>query len=121
MVELISKDAKLSDFVVSKELRHSLLTPRLGSRLATAMIFGYQGRKKAVIKLLLLINNASRAFIITQEGLQGFLMEGHNSAQSFCQQLLTSAAFRTETACSLQPTQIKEMIRELKSHTDASS
>ena len=55
----------LEDLPVDQEMRHQLLVPRLPSRLATAVILGFTGRRKLVIKTLLVINKSGRAYIIT--------------------------------------------------------
>ena len=56
-------------------LRHSLPVPGIKSRLATSIALSYFCRRKNVIKLLLTLSRKGRAFIISQIGLPGFLVE----------------------------------------------
>ena len=53
------------EFPVEPERRKALPLNKLRSRLPTAIIFAFHGRKKPVIKMLLTISKSSRAFIIT--------------------------------------------------------
>ena len=58
---------------VSDEMKSALPVPKLNSRNVIAYILSYYGRKLEVYKLTLGLSKSSRAFIITQNGLQGFL------------------------------------------------
>ena len=56
---------RLAEFEVKQEDRHSLVLPQLMSRLATATVLSYYGRNVKVITTVIVINRASRAYIIT--------------------------------------------------------
>ena len=73
----------LYDIPISKAHRHSLPFAKIKSRLCTAIILGFQGRQKLIVKMLIVLSKSSRAFIITQEGLPGFLIKHHVSEADF--------------------------------------
>ena len=101
------------EFPVEQERRRALPLNKLRSRLPTAIIFGFHGRKKQVIKMLLVLSNSSRAFIITQGGLRGFLLAHHNNSASWLYELQLSAKFRTEAACFLSQTELEDLPKQL--------
>ena len=62
---------------------------------------------------MLVLRNSSRAFIITQGGLQGFLLNCHNNSASWLYELQLSAQFRKEAACFLSQTKFKVLLSQL--------
>ena len=60
---------------ISPEFKHALPLPFLESRHVSAKIFGMLDTKKKSISILLLLSKSSRAFVITQKGLPGFLID----------------------------------------------
>ena len=70
------------DLKVERSLKDSLPIPRLRSRLASAIVLSFHGRKKKVIKDVLVLSRASHAYIISQEGLPGFLMPKYDTLTS---------------------------------------
>ena len=93
----------MSRFSVKKSRRHDLVIPTLKSRLATAVIFGFQGLAKEVIVTLILLGNSSRAFIITQEGLRGFLNTTYSHSDSWLFEFQTSLKFREQMTRNIEP------------------
>ena len=83
------------------------------SRLSTAVIFSFKGRKKPVIKMLLILSKSSRAFIITQGGLPGFLLNHHNNSASCLYEIFPSAHFRKEAACFLSQIELEDLPKQL--------
>ena len=69
----LNRITTITDLKVDRSRVHSLPIPHLPSRLASATIWSFQGVKRDVIVLLILMSRSSRAYIITQEGLPGFL------------------------------------------------
>ena len=69
----LTKIVRITDLKVDRSQRHSLPIPRLQSLLASATIFSFKGLRKDVIVVLIVLSRSSRAYIITQEGLPGFL------------------------------------------------
>ena len=65
----------------------------LPSRLCTSIIFSFQGLSKSVIILNLVMCKASHDFIITQEGLKGFLNRVHDNFKSLFYELKVSKDF----------------------------
>ena len=61
----LSKIVRITDLKVDRSLFHSLPIPRLPSRLASATVFSFQGIKRDVIALLIVMSKSSRAYIIT--------------------------------------------------------
>ena len=100
-LEILTKYTALSELKVNRDLTHSLPFGELKSRLCIAIILGHLARKKQVIKLMLILNKSSRAFIITQDGLPGFLIPNHDNKQSFFFELENYADFRNELGCHL--------------------
>ena len=78
---------------------NALPIPNLKSRLSTSIIFSYQDRRKAVVKLLLILCHSGRAFVITQDGLKGFLMTNHDNIASWLIELRLSRTFRKQIEC----------------------
>ena len=68
-----------NDFLVKVEDRHSLPFPAIKSRLSTAHMFSFYGRVKSSLKLGIVLSVGSRAYIITQEALPGFLTTRYES------------------------------------------
>ena len=66
---------RFEDLTVSPEFTHALPLPCLESRHVSAKIFGMLNTKKKSISILLLLSKSSRAFVITQKGLPGFLID----------------------------------------------
>ena len=62
-----------------KKLKDSLPIPGIKSRLSSAIILSFYSRRKKVVSLMLVLSRESRAYIISQEGLPGFLVEKYNS------------------------------------------
>lgn len=82
---------------VDPALANALPLPGLQDRNVVGTIWSFHGRKKGVIKLTLVLNRASRAFMIRLKGLHGVLSEYHDNAMSWSHEVQTSATFRAET------------------------
>ena len=109
MVEEKETVVQFDKLVVDPKLKHQLVTDRLKSRHATAIIFGYLGVRRVVLKLLLTLNNNSRAFIITQDGLPGFLFHVHDFA-SWIDLFISSVEYRIEMNCLTYPDEMKTLL-----------
>ena len=72
----------IAEFKVSKNLRHSNPFPGLNSRLASAEILSYYDIQKEVVKTVVILNRAGRAFILSQGGLPGFLNTHYENMES---------------------------------------
>ena len=83
----------LDSLPVESSFAHSLPIPAIMSRHACAIIFSFHSRRKEVIKLLLTISKSARAYIITQNGLRGFLLDSHINSMSWIDELRTSHSF----------------------------
>ena len=68
---------------VSAGLIHSLPFPSIKSRLCTAYIWTHFDIRKRAVAVLIKLSRSSRAFIITQQGLPGFLLSHFDNIQSF--------------------------------------
>ena len=64
---------------IEKKLKDSLPIPGIKSRLSSAIVLSFYSRRKKVISLVLVLSRASRAYIISQEGLPGFLVEKYST------------------------------------------
>ena len=102
-----------SELIVEQDLKHSLPIELLKSRLATALVFSLFDRRKQVLKLLLTISKSSRTFIITQEGLPGFLLTFHDNIGSWLNELKVSESYKLETGFPLDAN-IDNLSTELK-------
>ena len=109
----VKLNLNFNDFPVEQQHKKDLPLNKLRSRLVTAVIFGLHGRKIKVIKMLLTLSKSSRAFIITQNGLKGFLSEHHNNRFSWFYELQLSAQFRREVACHLEQMELEGLANEL--------
>ena len=76
-------ERRFSNFPVKKKERHALPTQRIPSRLCHAEIWSLYGLKKEVSITLIKLSKASRAFIISQEGLKGFCLHHFDAGESF--------------------------------------
>ena len=63
------------DLKIDVSQKDELPFPGLESRNASAIIFSFYSTKKDVIKKCLVLSKSSRAFIISQKGLAGFLID----------------------------------------------
>ena len=70
-------------FSVEQELIHSLPFPSIKSRLCTAYICTHFDIRKRAVVVLIKLSKSSRAFIITQNGLPGFLLHQFDNTPSF--------------------------------------
>ena len=102
-IDLKKKDTAEKNFLKLKyedSLRHALPVPEIKSRLATSIALSYFCRRKNVIKLLLTLSRKGRAFIISQIGLPGFLVDTTNerilTLTEWINRLRISNAFRQE-------------------------
>ena len=87
----------IQDLVVDAKLRHSLPLPGIQSRLASAVIFSFLGKKKNVSKIVIVLNRGGRAYIITQGFLAGFLMSNYDSLASLMfNELTINCRFKCE-------------------------
>ena len=84
------------ELTIRPEQRHLLPFDKIKSRLSTATILSFKDRKKHVIILCLTLSQSSRAYIISQEGLPGFLFKNHTCIGSFLKELSWSVTFRNE-------------------------
>ena len=66
---------RITDLKFDWELRHSTPFPGLKSRLVSAEILKGYGIHYEVVKMVIILNRASRAFILSQEGLPGLLFK----------------------------------------------
>ena len=78
---------EITEYLAQLQVRphglHSLpFQDMLPSRICTAIVFSFYGLSKYVIKLNLVLCMGSRDFIITQEGLKGFLLKVHDNYNS---------------------------------------
>ena len=89
---------------VDPSLTHSLPIPPIESRHASAILLSYFGRRKEVIKFLLTFHKAGRSFIITTNGLPGFLLTKHNNSNSFLYELKLSESFQIEAIAMMRGT-----------------
>ena len=64
-------------------LKHALPFPGIESRNASAHILAMFDLRKGVTKTCLLVDTHSRAFIISQNGLEGFVSLKHNNINSW--------------------------------------
>ena len=76
----LQKISRIQEIKIPNSLRHSLPFPRIKSRLASAIICSSFARKKYTIKVLIMLNKESRAYIISQDGLPGFLCQKQQSS-----------------------------------------
>ena len=63
----------IADFKYDAKDRHQLPIPGLQSRLSTALIWSRFDSAKVTLKTLLLLSRGSHAYIISQDGLRGFM------------------------------------------------
>ena len=59
---------------VKQTQRHALPFPRIRSRLATAIILGFDGCRAMVVSRSIRLSKSSRAYIISQQYLPGFVL-----------------------------------------------
>ena len=69
--------------IIDPAYKHALPFKGLDSRHASAVICKHYGRRKDVIIMNLLMNRSSRAFIISQNGLEGFVDLKHDNFDSW--------------------------------------
>ena len=112
-MEKVRTDYNFAPLQVKSSLRHSLVSTMLPSRHATAIVFGYYGRRKSVIALLYTLNNHSRAFIITQDHLPGFTVPIHINCESWLYEFFESTQFRLEVNQSITQEEVSGLREQL--------
>ena len=76
-IKKFAKVKSITDFKFDRELRHCTPFPKLKSRLVSAEILKGYGIQYEVIKMVIILNRAGRAFILSQEGLPGLLVKSY--------------------------------------------
>ena len=76
-IDIIARS--IEDFEVDSNIIHSLPFPGLQSRLGSAITLSFLGLQKRVICKVIVLSRGCRAYIITQVGLPGFLLENYGS------------------------------------------
>ena len=84
------------DLVVDEQLIHSYPIPGLKSRLSSAVIFSYLGLKKDVSRIVMVLSRRSRAYMITQGFLAGFLSLNYENLTSM---MLTELKMTVKFSC----------------------
>ena len=74
--------SSIQDLVYDPKLRNSLPFPGLKSRLASAIVLSFHGIRRKVVKIVITLNKASRAYMLSQDCLPGFLIEQYPSFES---------------------------------------
>ena len=85
-----AKRRHLAQFRVNQSDRHDLPFPRLKSRLASSIVLGYHGCRSTVVSLSIRLSKSSRAYILTQECLPGFVLPKHETLTSCLYELKMS-------------------------------
>ena len=74
-------------FPVEKAFRSKLPFHLLKSRLSSTIVFSMLARKKDATIIAIVLCKSSRAYIITQSGLKGFLLTEHDNGASYAYEL----------------------------------
>ena len=104
---------QLSQFKVRPQARHSLPFPDLSSRICSSIICSQLGLAKEAIKLNLILSKESREFIITQQGLQGFLLRVHDNFDSLFYEFKISREFARKYNCYMTTEEINILTGKL--------
>ena len=75
--------AELADCPHIAAHRHDLPFPGLPSRISTAICLSFDDLSTNVIKKMMVLSKRGRVYIITQNGLSGFLMKRHDNCLSW--------------------------------------
>ena len=107
---------------IEKTLADKNPFPNIPSKLASALILGLYGRRSTVCRLMQKLSKQSRAYIVKQDGLQGFTVIFHTNVQSALFELLSTRKFilpRSSINPDISPQQVllNELI-PIKSHAD---
>ena len=76
-----------------KNFQHGKPFPSLISNIVTSTILSFYGRRTYVVQLLQNLNHQSRAYIVAQEGLPGFLVVRQTNMRSWMLELLSKNQF----------------------------
>ena len=102
---------------VDAGMQSSLPFHLLKSRLSTAIVLSFFSTKKKVIKLSIILSKASRAYIISQDGLPGFLLNHHNNIMSWLYELSkTVDELRYSISYSLEAYEVENLFDTVASH-----
>ena len=80
--ESVAGIVSLKQFKVDKSLKDSLPFSGLKSRLCSAIVLSFLNKKKKVIALINVLSRGSRAYILSQGGLNGFLTARYDTLSS---------------------------------------
>ena len=84
----------VASYVVNQSQRHDLPFPAIKSRLVTSIILGFNGCRNMVVSLSIRLSKSSRAFIISQNCLPGFIFQKHHNITSWLYEFKMSEKFR---------------------------
>ena len=84
------------DLQVDRKLKDALPFPGIKSRLSSAIVLSFIGRRKKVVMRVIMLSKSCRAYIITQGCLPGFLLAQYqNLEQLLRSELLFSREFNS--------------------------
>ena len=92
--EELIKEEDLTKIKTCSQDKNALPFPSLKSRIITAQVLMFLDRQSSVIQLMQVISRRGRTYIITQEGLHGFLLTSHNNPRSWLYELEVSDRFK---------------------------
>merc|ERR1712110_480303 len=114
MVESTDTTEKLlAKLQYEPERKDALPLDGVHSRICSAIIFHYFGRRKPVIKLCLVLSKNARAFIISQNGLEGLIDMAHNNVHSWFYELIMSEEFKKDRLGFLQQAEFECIVDQM--------
>ena len=93
-IYITRKKRRIASYAVNQSQRHDLPFPAIISRLVTSIILGFNGCRNMVVSLSIRLSKKSRAFIISQNCLPGFISEKHHNIKSWLYEFQMSEKFR---------------------------
>ena len=92
--------------------RHSLPFPGLRSRHATAIILGFDSCRNMVVSRAIRLSKLSRAYILSQEYLPGFLEKQHDTLSSWLLDFKLSERFRMSFYLQISAAKAEEIVTD---------
>ena len=114
MVQSTTRTKKLlAKLKYEPERKDALPLDGVDSRNCSAIMFRHFGRRKPVIKLCLVLSKNARAFIISQNGLEGLIDMAHNNVHSWFYELIMSEEFKKDRLGFLQKAEFERMADQM--------
>ena len=109
-IYITKKKRRIASYTVNQSQRHDLPFPGIKSRLVASIILGFDGCRNMVVSLSIRLSKSSRAFIISQNCLPGFIFQKHHNITSWLYEFKMSEKFRKSLEVQISQEHAKNIV-----------